>query len=123
MEKIKQAIYEALGAASMCWSETPKGTFDSTKANKIGEDLIQKLYPELPQKEEIFMDRLIKERGELHDKFFKLTSFLDTGEQNVVSKIGQTQFDYLLNQHNSMANYLLMLDLRIEDLNKDQVKA
>lgn len=45
MEKIKQAVYEAIGAASMCWSETPKGVFDSTKANKIGEDLISKLYP------------------------------------------------------------------------------
>lgn len=123
MEKIKQAIYEALGAASMCWSETPKGTFDSTKANEIGEDLIQKLYPELPQKEETFMDRLIKERDELHDKLEKLISFLDTGEQNVVSTVGQTQFDYLLKQHSSMVDYLFILNSRIEDLNQDQVKS
>ena len=33
-------IMEALGEASMCWSETPKGVFDSTKAAQIGKKLL-----------------------------------------------------------------------------------
>lgn len=40
-----KAIYQALGQASMCWSETPKGVFDGTKANEIGEELIKQLTP------------------------------------------------------------------------------
>lgn len=32
-------IGQAIGAASMCWSETPKGTFDSGAAGKIVEEL------------------------------------------------------------------------------------
>ena len=36
-------IGEALGAASMCWSETPKGIFDSTLASHIQTNLQQNL--------------------------------------------------------------------------------
>lgn len=42
------AIYEALGEASMCWNETPKGVFDSTKAKEIGDRLIKLLTPPAP---------------------------------------------------------------------------
>lgn len=38
-ETLDQAIFTALGAASMCWSEAPKGVFDSTRAKQIGEEL------------------------------------------------------------------------------------
>ena len=38
-----EKIFQALGEASMCWSETPKGEFDSTKAKKIGEQLMKDL--------------------------------------------------------------------------------
>lgn len=43
MKSIDEAIYQAIGEASMCWSETPKGIFDSTKAKQIADDLITKL--------------------------------------------------------------------------------
>ena len=33
-------VYEALGEASMSWSEIPSGTFDSEKCAAIGEKLI-----------------------------------------------------------------------------------
>ena len=36
---VSGAVYEALGAASMCWSETPHGVFDSVRAAEIGEAL------------------------------------------------------------------------------------
>lgn len=38
---IEQAVFEALGAASMCWSEPPTGEFDSARAEKIGEALLK----------------------------------------------------------------------------------
>lgn len=41
--KQKQLIFEALGEASMCWSQTPLGIFDSTAASKIGDKLIKNL--------------------------------------------------------------------------------
>lgn len=31
---------EAIGAASMCWGETPSGVFDSDRALAIGEKLL-----------------------------------------------------------------------------------
>ncbi len=40
----ESAIFQALGAASMCWSETPKGVFDSTRAKAIGEALVEFLH-------------------------------------------------------------------------------
>lgn len=41
-------IKEALNEASMCWSETPKGVFDSDKAAEIGKKLFNdiKMGPE-----------------------------------------------------------------------------
>jgi hypothetical protein len=36
---IKQKLGEVIGEASMCWSETPKGIFDSTRASKLVDDL------------------------------------------------------------------------------------
>jgi len=39
-EKLKTLVYTALGEASMCWTETPIGVFDSTQAKEIGEKLI-----------------------------------------------------------------------------------
>lgn len=38
---IEEAVFQALGAASMCWSEAPHGVFDSRKAEEIGQALIQ----------------------------------------------------------------------------------
>lgn len=40
-KKQETAIFEALGEASMCWSETPKGIFDSNNAERIGNELIE----------------------------------------------------------------------------------
>lgn len=37
--KIQEKIFEALGAASVCWSETPTGVFDSNKASEFGNEL------------------------------------------------------------------------------------
>jgi len=45
MSTFETALYEkvfiALGEASMCWDKTPKGIFDSTRAEQIGKDLVR----------------------------------------------------------------------------------
>lgn len=38
---LETAVFQALGAVSMCWSETPSGVFDSTRAREIGDKLIE----------------------------------------------------------------------------------
>ena len=37
---LKDDILQALGEASMCWSKTPKGVFDSERVKKIGNKLL-----------------------------------------------------------------------------------
>jgi hypothetical protein len=39
----KTKIYETLGTASMAWSETPKGIFDSNLCDKLAIELIEVL--------------------------------------------------------------------------------
>jgi hypothetical protein len=48
LEKLKEIVFQNLGEVSVCWSEIPKGIFDSTKAEKLGNGIIQaiKLYLE-----------------------------------------------------------------------------
>lgn len=41
MEALKEKIFTALGSASMCWSETPMGVFDSNNCLEIGNKLIE----------------------------------------------------------------------------------
>lgn len=36
---VEAAVGQALGAASMCWSETPTGVFESEQAREIGDKL------------------------------------------------------------------------------------
>lgn len=46
---LKSYVFQAIGAASMAWTETPKGVFDDRFAGEIGEALlakIKKLHPE-----------------------------------------------------------------------------
>ncbi len=39
--ELKTKIFESLGTASMCWSEIPTGVFESTLAQKIGDELVK----------------------------------------------------------------------------------
>lgn len=40
---LEDHVYQAIGAASMAWSETPKGIFDGDYAKSIAEALIEKI--------------------------------------------------------------------------------
>ena len=43
MSEIRELVMQAIGEASMCWSETPKGIFESDKALDIGERIITRV--------------------------------------------------------------------------------
>ena len=43
MNKLEELIYQAIGEASMCWDETPKGVFDSSNAERISEELLKNI--------------------------------------------------------------------------------
>ena len=40
-EKLRELVFMAIGEASMCWSEVPSGIFESTRAKKIGDKLME----------------------------------------------------------------------------------
>jgi len=40
-DKLEELIYISLGRVSMCWSEIPKGVFDSTRAAELGRELLK----------------------------------------------------------------------------------
>ena len=40
MDNLRDIVFQALGQVSMCWSERPKGVFDSVQAGEIGEALL-----------------------------------------------------------------------------------
>mgnify|MGYP003435996493 FL=1 len=58
-EQLQKIVFEALGEVSMCWSETPQGVFESTRANEIGNRIMKAFdeyslsSPSLPSDEEI----------------------------------------------------------------------
>lgn len=39
-EHLERLIFEALGEASMCWKERPRGEFDCAMAKDVGDRLI-----------------------------------------------------------------------------------
>lgn len=38
---LETAVYRAIGQASMCWTQTPRGIFKSEEADKIGKKLLE----------------------------------------------------------------------------------
>lgn len=51
MKKLETLVFEALGEASMCWSETPKGVFQDSKAKEVGDKLIEAIKQEIAIKQ------------------------------------------------------------------------
>src|SRR6266851_1141715 len=52
MDKLKEVVFHGLGEASMCWSETPKGVFDSDHAKRIGDEIMQAIKDTMPMEDE-----------------------------------------------------------------------
>lgn len=42
MKSFREEVGEAIGEASMCWSETPTGVFDSTRASAIVDRIVNR---------------------------------------------------------------------------------
>ena len=55
MSILKEKVFQALGEASLCWDERPYGIFDSTNANRIGNELLLAIKDELMR---VMPDRL-----------------------------------------------------------------
>lgn len=48
-------VFQALGAASMCWEERPTGIFESTRAKEIGEKLLEKIAKSRRSTEDVYL--------------------------------------------------------------------
>lgn len=53
-------VYEALGAASMCWDPTPEGVFMSEAAEAIGADLLDDLRPLLKDEDAPTVESMVE---------------------------------------------------------------
>lgn len=67
MKELEKLVYQALGEASMCWSQVPKGIFQSNKAVEIGKKLINAIQA-LSQSEWISVEDRLPEIG-LNEEF------------------------------------------------------
>lgn len=59
MTGLEEKIYTAIGQASMCWSETPKGVFDEKAANKIAKDLLEYINKNVSARSWVYVDPTI----------------------------------------------------------------
>lgn len=109
-------IFQALGQASMCWSETPKGIFDSTKAQEIGENLVNDI-----------TNHLNKSLLVLYSPVF---SDVDEGGLDSVMKILSDQYRILILEHESIQTPKVVMfnaaqeitPLQLDELQKEFIK-
>jgi hypothetical protein len=71
----------------------------------------------VPVKETTFMERLLDEADELHDKMAKLYNFISKPEAK--AKVGTVQYNFLQAQYAAMTAYHTILIARVEDLRLD----
>lgn len=62
---LESYVFQALGAASVCWSEPPSGVFDSTLAKEIGEALMWKIVADLEARMDTAVRPVVEARDEL----------------------------------------------------------
>lgn len=86
--KLENKVFQALGQVSMCWSETPKGVFESSKATVIGSNLMDEINKEMKYQVE-------KGKKDLESKIEEIESLLTSsalchgshGHRDVLVKI------------------------------------
>lgn len=72
VESRQDAVFQALGAASMCWEYPEKaGIFESDRAKEIGDALLEKLI-ELDSPVQNIIDQLATENGRLRRELVDL---------------------------------------------------
>jgi hypothetical protein len=37
---LEEAVFQSIGEASVCWEDVPTGVFDSTRAKRVGDELM-----------------------------------------------------------------------------------
>lgn len=57
-------VFESLGEVSMCWSETPNGVFESTRANEVGKRLMKSIENDLPNAIKVLQKYLSEDKSE-----------------------------------------------------------
>jgi hypothetical protein len=101
INELQDLILEALGQASMCWSEVPRGVFDDEKAKGIAGvliyDIVKMIQPEEPMKEhksysQHSMSKHITLRAALGDLMTEdaIDMAVDKGLDIMSNKIGRT---------------------------------
>jgi len=50
--ELQEAVFQALGEASMCWSQTPSGVFEDVRALEIGNNLVAAIMGALDHEQE-----------------------------------------------------------------------
>lgn len=69
---LQNKVFEALGEVSMCWSETPKGVFESSRAEEIGNRLMHDIKMQKPVIDEDNMQEYIKQIKDLGIEVVKI---------------------------------------------------
>lgn len=67
-KKLENKVFEALGEVSMCWSETPKGVFDSSNAERIGSELMKEIKDDLPNAINV-LQKYLREDEDYYNRF------------------------------------------------------
>ena len=86
---LKNTVFEALGAASMCWDPRPlSAVFDSTSAETIGNKLMEQIESDVPNAINVLQKELAKDKSEGSYYFAWLSniamSFVDAFEADLV---------------------------------------
>lgn len=55
-ETLEEAVFQALGAASVCWEGVPSGIFESDKCKAIGDELMDRIREEMKRERENILD-------------------------------------------------------------------
>lgn len=63
VKTLENHVFEAIGHASMCWTETPKGVFDTEEATKCGEELLKHINNDVPNACGIVFKALREDEG------------------------------------------------------------
>lgn len=72
MTEIERIVYEAIGAASMCWDPTPTGVFEATKAKSVAEKLVGQINAMTEKEKNDTAILTTKEVQEIFDRCFDI---------------------------------------------------
>ena len=70
-EKLTELVYINLGRASMCWSEIPRGVFDSTKAAELGKEIMEAIEKYIEEDKEPGWNNPLVDFLDWEEKYYK----------------------------------------------------